>query len=179
MRCALIVSILLLLASCGGGRHSVRGGAPEQPGGGIQAGGQPPANPEAGSVRVSLSAEQDGSDWRVNLIAPDASDLYQIGGTLAFDSTKYEVLTVEAGGGLGQPENSYFVGRETSPGRVAFAYTKRFYGAGASGKLWLVSLRVHPKGSFSAADFKLDENQKLMARDSKKRVMHVEAGSAQ
>jgi hypothetical protein len=179
MRLGLIVSLLLLLASCGGGHAAPRGGQQDQLPGSGATGGQPTPNPDAGSVRVTLTADQDGSDWRVNLIAPSASDLYQIGGTIAFDSSKYAVVAVEAGGGLGQPDNSYFVGKETSPGRVAFAYTKRFYGAGANGKLWLVSLRVHPKGSFSAADFKLDPEQKLMARDSKKRVMRIDAGGAQ
>ena len=178
MRIGLIIFLLLLLASCGGGHRAARGGQQDQlPGN--STGGQPAADPNAGNVHLTLTAEQDGSDWRINLIAPSASDLYQIGGTLAFDSSKYEVVAVEAGGGLGQPENSYFVGKETSPGRVAFAYTKRFYGAGSSGKLWLVSLRVHPRSTFNAADFKLDENQKLMARDSKKRVMRVEVGGAQ
>lgn len=177
MRFALILSILVLLASCGGGHRTVRGGQQDLLPGSNRA-GQPAPNPDAGSVKLTLTSEQDGSDWRVNLMAPSASDLYQVGGTLTFDSTRYEVVAVEAGGGLGQPEDSYFVGQETSPGRVSFAYTKRFYGAGNSGKLWLLSLRVHPKGSFSAADFKLDQNQKLLARDSRKRVMKVEVGGA-
>jgi hypothetical protein len=176
MRLGLFISLLLLLASCGG-HGGTRGAGQQNPPGGLQT-GQPTPNPDAGSVRVTLDAQQDGGEWRVNLMAPSASDLYQIGGTLAFDSSKYSVVGVEAGGGLGQSDNSYFVGQETSPGRVAFAYTKRFWGAGASGKLWLVSLRVRPTGSFSLADFKLDENQKLLARDSKKRVMKVEIGGA-
>ena len=175
MRLGLLISLLLLLASCGGGQR-VRSGQQDQlPG---QAPGYPQPNPDAGSVHLTLTADDEGGQWRVNLVAPSASDLYQVGGTLAFDSSKYSVVAVEAGGGLGQPADSYFVGQETSPGRVAFAYTKRYWGNGASGKLWLVSLRVKPTGTFSLADFKLDPDAKLLARDSKKRVMQVVAGGA-
>lgn len=176
MRYALIVSLLLVLASCGGGSRP-RGGQQDQPPV-TQQPGQPQPDPAAGSLRVSLAAEQDGNDWRINLIAPSATDLYQIGGTLAFDSAKYELITIEAGGGLGQPNDSYFVGKETAPGRIGFAYTKRYWGSGANGKLNLVTLRVRPTGGvFSLADFRLDPNARLMARDSKKRVMRVEGGA--
>src|SRR5688500_16125138 len=144
MRFGLItLTLLLVLAGCGGGGSRARGGQPAAPGT-VQQPGQPQADPAAGSLRVSLTAEQEGSDWRVNLIAPAASDLYQIGGTLAFDSAKYEIVTIEARGGLGQPGDSYFVGKESAPGKVSFAYTKRYWGNGAIGKLSLVTLRVRP-----------------------------------
>jgi hypothetical protein len=177
MRLALIVSLLLILASCGGGGSRPRTGQPDAPAGGVQQPGQPQPDPAAGSLRVTLTSEQDGNDWRVTLTAPSASDLYQIGGTLAFDSAKYEVVSIEAGGGLGQPGDSYFVGKESSPGKVGFAYTKRYWGSGASGKLALVSLRVRPVGAFSLTDFKLDPAAKLLARDSQRRVMRVDGGA--
>jgi hypothetical protein len=61
---------------------------------------------------------------------------------------------------------------------VAFAYTKRFWGPGADGDVWLVSLRVRPNGTFNAADFSLLKDAKLLARDSKKRKIEVTAGGA-
>src|SRR5688572_28815146 len=133
MRLAFCIFFLLILTACG------KGAAPRQ-----QGSGDAPPEGTAGSVRLVLDAEQDGSQWRVNLRAPGARDLYQVGGTLAFDPLKYDVVAVEAGGGLGQPDSSYFAGQETEPGRVSFAYTRRYWGEGASGDLWLVSLRVRP-----------------------------------
>lgn len=167
MRLAFPVLILLLIAGCGKGA-----GAPRQQ-------GSQPAGDSAGSVRLTLTAEEAAGEWRVNLHAPGASDLYQVAGTLAFDPLKYDVVAVEAGGGLGQPDRSYFAGQETAPGRVAFAYTQRYWGEGSRGDLWLVSLRVRPRGEFRLGDFTLDRESRLLARDSKKRALQVEAGGAQ
>jgi hypothetical protein len=175
MRLGLIVSLLLLLVSCGGGRSAPRSGDQNPPPGNPQA--PVDLGPTAGSVHVALNATQDGNEWRVELVAPDASDLYQIGGTLAFDGAKYEVIAVEAGGGLGQPDTSYFVGQQTAPGRVDFAYTKRFFGEGSSGKLSLVHLRVRPTGRFELSDFRLDRARRLLARDSRRRLYEVREGA--
>jgi hypothetical protein len=170
MRLAFALVLLLILTGCGGGSAS-RSGNPNRPNGGV--------SDAAGTVKLTLDAEEQGGEWRVNLRAPQATDLYQVAGTLTFDALKYEVVAVEAGGGLGQPEDSYFVGRETEPGRVAFAYTKRYHGSGVSGDTWLVSLRVRPTGKFNAADFKLLQGERqLTARDSRKRRMTVTVGGA-
>src|SRR4051812_11195913 len=126
MRFAGFIILLVLLAGCGGGHRAPSGSSQTPAPGG--SGNSPTPNADAGSVRLVLDAKPDGGEWRVNLRAPGASDLYQVGGTLAFDTTKYQVVAVEAGGGLGQPDTSYFVGQETEPGRVAFAYTKRYWG---------------------------------------------------
>ncbi len=171
MRIALILLVLLILAGCGGGSSSRANPGEQQNNNG--------ASDAAGSVKLTLDAVQEGNVWRINLRAPRASDLYQVAGTLAFDTLKYDVVAVEAGGGLGTPENSYFAGQETSPGRVAFAYTRRYYGAGVSGDTWLVSLRVSPSATFSLSDFTLLQGDgAVLCRDSQKRKLAVSVGGA-
>jgi hypothetical protein len=166
MRVALPVLIFLLVSACGKGV-----GTPRQQ-------GSQPGDGTAGTVRLTLTSEEVEGEYRVNLQAPGASDLYQVAGTLTFDPLKYEVVAIEAGGGLGQPDSSYFAGQETAPGRAVFAYTRRFWGEGADGDLWLVSLRVRPRGAFRLADFAVDRESRLLARDSKKRELEVETGGA-
>jgi hypothetical protein len=172
MRIVLLLAVALLLAACGGGS----GSRTNQNNGAVPPVADAPGGDAAGRVTLALSAARDGELWRVNLKAPQATDLYQVGGTLAFDGGKYEVESIEAGGGLGQPATSYFIGQETAPGRVDFAYTRRFFGPGASGSVWLVSLRVRPTGQFRLSDFRLDEQARLLARDSKKQSLTVTVG---
>lgn len=168
LRSILISASLLALLGCGGGANSPAGA----PGAGQL---NAPSSGAPGSAALDLSAQREGASYRVNLYAQGASDLYQIAGTLSFDGGRYRVLTVEAGGGLGSPEEAVFLGTESAPGQVDFAYTKRAYGAGYSGDLWLLSVIVEPQaGDFSLGDFSLDQQPgKLLLRDSKKQALSV------
>lgn len=108
---------------------------------------------------------------RLMLAARDATDLYQVAGTLSYDPARYDLLNVEAGGGLGGPEDCYFVGGETVQGRVAFAYTKRWHGAGAQGSVNLLSVVIAPRRAFSLADFSVDTGPgQLLLRNSAKQA---------
>ena len=146
---------------------------------GCQAGSalhDPPQEQSAPALKLGLrlTAEQSGGDWRVLLTAPNASDLYQIAGTLRYDPARYDVLGVEAGGGLGGFEDCYFLSGEPVPGSIAFAYTKRRHGAGAGGDVTLLAVRVSPRGAFRVADFELDSAPgALVARDSAKRNFDI------
>ena len=81
---------------------------------------------------------------------------------------------MHAGGGLGKPPEAYFVWGERTPGRLDFAYTKRFYGPGATGTVPLLSVRVSTRAGFSLGDFTLDTAAgTLLARDSAKREFGV------
>jgi hypothetical protein len=96
-----------------------------------------------------------------------------------YDPQRYDLQNVEAGGGLGGPEECYFVGGESSAGRIAFAYTKKLYGPGVSGSVNLLSLRVAPKAGFSLSDFSLDTAPgKLLARNSKKQAFAASVEAA-
>lgn len=130
---------------------------------------------EAGDIRLALSAQPEGGDYRLILAAPNAADLYQVGGTLVYDPQRYSIVRVEAGGGLGDPQTSYFFDGEQAPGRHGFAYTKRYAEAGASGPVSLLHFIVHPLGSrFNLDDFTLATRElPLKARDSKKHDFRV------
>jgi hypothetical protein len=156
---------LLLLAACQGGGGTAPTLTPTAP----DQVGEPP-NP----LQLEITAAEAGDLWRVTLQAPQAQDLYQLAGTLVYDPALYTVATVEAGGGLGGPEESYFVWGERAPGRIDFAYTRRYYGTGASGPAALLSVRVNPIAEFALTDFTLDTSaDALLARDSLKRVLEV------
>jgi hypothetical protein len=153
---------LFFLVGCSGGAAGSR--LHTNPGGSV-------APATAGALKLSLSAAPEGGGYRLMLAAPSAQDLYQIAGAVKYDPQRYDLRTVEAGGGLGGPEDCYFVSGETTTGRIAFAYTKKLYGPGASGSVNLLCLRVTPKAGFSLADFSLDLTPgKLLARNSKKQV---------
>lgn len=156
---------LLLLAACqgGGGTAPTLARATPDPF------GAPP-----GPLQLELNAADTGDQWRVTLQAPQAQDLYQLAGTLLYDPARYSIVTVEAGGGLGGPEESYFVWGQRTPGRIDFAYTRRYHGKGASGPTALLSVRFRPLAGFALADFTLDAAEgALLARDSLKRVLEV------
>lgn len=158
---------LLFLAGCGGGATGARlaPGSHTGPGGA----NTPPAL--AGALKLTLRAAPDVGGYRLMLCAPSVQDLYQIAGAVQYNPQRYDLQSIEAGGGLGGPEDCYFVGGETSPGRIAFAYTKMQYGPGAMGSVNLLCLRVAPKANFSLGDFSLDQAPgKLLARNSKKQV---------
>jgi hypothetical protein len=159
-RLILIFSLFLLLAGCAGGSSAgPRGGQDSAP-----------VIPAAGTLLLDFVTEQVGDEVTVELRAPSAVDLYQVAGTLQFDPLRYEFVAVEAGGGLGQPGEALFVGQESQPGRVDFAYTQRWQGPGRNGLLRLLRLRVRATGQFDRADFSLDlRPDKLRARDSRRR----------
>jgi hypothetical protein len=160
------LAMLLLLVSCGGGFNGARPG----PGG----------KQSAGELALRLSASESGGTVKVVLSAPAAADLYQLAGTLLYDADKYSILAVEAGGGLGNPEESYFFSSEQTPGKLGFAYTKRMWGAGANGACQLLVLRAEAKGAFSPADFKLDTRAgQLRARNSAKVEFSANCGAAE
>lgn len=163
----LLTTLLLALLGCGGG-NSPAGAPGADEGAGLQANAP-------GSAALELSALRESANYRVNLYAQGVSDLYQIAGTLGFDGGRYRVLTVEAGGGLGSPQEAVFLGTESAPGQVDFAYTKRAYGTGYSGDLWLLSVVVEPlTGVFSLGDFTLDQTPgKLLLRNSKKQALNA------
>jgi len=117
----------------------------------------------------------------VELTASGIDDLYKVAGTLNFPSGGYAVERIEAGGGLGGPGESFFFGKETSPGHIDFAYTKRYFGPGESGNLRILRIILGKTGQVVAGDFVLDNSPgKLMLRDSAKREINLaQAGGAQ
>lgn len=154
--------LLILLAGCRGGSKSAITDAPDAPN-----------NSASGPVALSLDAvEQDGT-WRVTLTAT-GKDIYQAAGTLLCSEDSYNVLSIEAGGGLGGPRDCYFVGKETEPGKIDFAYTKRFHGSGVNGEAALLSIVVEPHSGFSLGDFTLAAEPELLIRDSAKQAIEFD-----
>lgn len=165
-----VLCSLLLLAGCGGKSSTPAASGP---------GNGPAVTPvpagEAGSVQLKLSAAQEGGNWRLILSAPEAADLYQLAGTLLYDPARYAIRRVEAGGGLGDPRESYFLDSEARPGERGFAYTRRYAGPGASGNTSLIHFIIEPvSGRFDLADFTLSTAEMpLKVRDSKKHDFSV------
>jgi hypothetical protein len=163
----------LLMSGCGsGGNTTTDPGRTEQPGNNDA----PTPSGEAGSVSLSLDALTEGASYRLVLSVPQAQDLYQLAGTLVYDPQRYRIERVEAGGGLGTPQDSYFMDAECTAGRRGFAYTRRFAGAGVGGPASLVHFIVTPLGQthFALADFSLNTAEApLKVRDSHKHEFRV------
>jgi hypothetical protein len=175
MRRLLAICLLLLISSCGGG-GSQRAGSPA-----VSNGEQPSPGRTAGALKLQLDAVPDGARWRVNLTAPQAADLYQIAGTLEYDQQGLRIVNIEAGGGLGGPEDAYFLSSTDEPGRIDFAYTMRLYGPGASGSVNLVSFVVESAGGANLSAVQLESAftlpsspVALRARDSQRRYFAPE-----
>lgn len=160
---AVVFAAVLFLFACGGG--------------GGQQGQQSPAQQVQGSdnalrqtLDLQLSSESyDDGSYRVLLHGKHARDLYQIAGSLRYDFALYEVIVVEAGGGLGQPDNSYFIDNIAEPGKLDFAYTRRWHGDGVNGDPLLMAVKVRPLGAFDLKDFRLEpQTDRFMLRDSDK-----------
>lgn len=151
----------VLFVACGGGQSS-----------GINANRQ--VEPGQDQLRTALNLELssealDNGSYRVYLYGRQARDLYQIAGSLLFDTGLYTVELVEAGGGLGGPDESYFVDGQSEAGRLDFAYTRRWFGDGISGDPLLLSVTFRPLGSFSEKDFSIDSSPgAIRVRDSHK-----------
>ncbi len=158
---------LLFLAACGGAVKAPVSGKPADP-------GAPPAS--SAQLELALNAVPSDSLWRVTLSAPTARDLYQIAGSISYDTSRYEIVRTEAGGGLGSPEDALYISGEPQPGKLDFAYTRRMAGPGVDGPTNLYSIIVRPldaAGSLSpgeiASDFELDlADSRLVARNSRK-----------
>lgn len=163
----LTVLFLLLLMGCGGGGSVPGAQQLDQP---LPVNNQPADSDQA---RLVLDAEALGNgEWSLMLRASQASDLYQIAGTLQFDPNAYELLSVEAGGGLGDPSEAYFVNSGGRNGELDFAYTSRYYGRINSGDLNLLRLKLRPTTEFSLADFSLPlETDSLLIRNSGKQLL--------
>lgn len=167
--CALGAICLLILAACGGGTAK----APAS--GNQSAGPSAPADTQ-GELDLALQAQAEGTNWRITLSAPNATDLYQIAGSISYDTTRFSVVTAEAGGGLGGPVEALYVSGEPEPGRLDFAYTKRAAGPGFSGQLNLYSVVVQPLDGAAqlspaqvASEFRLELAEgRIRARDSRK-----------
>ena len=170
MRNSIWIVVTLCLAACAAGCRG-NSAAVNLP----ASGGSNPAGGQANTVRLTLDAKQEAGDYRLILSAPNASDLYQLAGTLVYDPQRYTLQRVEAGGGLGGPEASYLFDGEHTAGRHAFAYTKRYAGPGANGAVSLLHFIVVPlQGKFKLDDFKLDTTAgQLKVRDSKKHDFSV------
>jgi len=167
MKRLLTALALVLLAGCGGGGSGTGTTIPLPDDAGTA--------DETGAVTLELSAQAQDGNWRVVLSAPAATDLYQLAGTLAYDPADYTVLDCQAGGGLGAPEECYFLSGEAAAGEVDFAYTRRFHGAGASGDLCLLAVLVQSTGEFRLADFSLETAaDQLVVRDSQRRRLAVD-----
>lgn len=166
MRKLLTLFAMILLAGCGGGGQATLSPLP--------AGRPAPASNDARSLTLKLQAEDAGANRRVVLVATDAVDLYQLAGTLTYDSSRYQLVEAASAGGLGEPDDSYFMCQETEPGRLDFAYTRRFYGPGVTGEVPLLDVVVSPSAQFSLADFAIDDQPgELLARDSAKRELAI------
>ncbi|MCB1217605.1 hypothetical protein KDL44_09435 [bacterium] len=159
---------LLLLLGCGGSGSGDSGNTP------LPAGNTAPGADNADrSISLVLEATPlTGDEWSLMLSADDAADLYQLAGSLQFDPLRYEVLSTEAGGGLGGPEEAYFLSSGEDSGTLDFAYTSRYWGRLNSGDLNLLRLRLRALDGFSLADFSLPlETDVLRLRDSRKREL--------
>lgn len=155
--------ILILLVGCSGsGNQSLLS---------VQ---DPQESPDAGVVQLALKAVQAGTTYKVTLLSPAASGLYQIAGSLEYDSQRYSLLSVEPGGGLGDADDTYFAWGEPWTGSIDFAYTRRFHGPGVEGQAGLVVFTVDAPDGFSATDFRLDTAPgSLVVRDSSKQAMEA------
>ncbi|MCB1186855.1 hypothetical protein KDL29_06770 [bacterium] len=160
---------LLTLLGCGGGGADRGGNADLSPGGNAPL----PGSVDERSVSLLLEATPiQGDEWSLMLSAEDATDIYQLAGSVLFDPTMYEITSVEAGGGLGGPEDAYFVNSSADEGKLDFGYTSRWFGRVNSGDLNLLRLRVRALGDFSLGDFSLPlEPDSLRVRDSQKREL--------
>ncbi|MCH7471558.1 hypothetical protein IIA79_01200, partial [bacterium] len=68
-----------------------------------------------------------------------------------------------------------FFSGEPVPGELAFAYTRRYFGPGASGPVDLLSVKITPLDHFTLSDFELDTSPgALIVRDSAKRELVVQ-----
>jgi hypothetical protein len=148
----LICVAAFALAACGGSgvsRNNVTtgGNTPATPAG--LDGAAAPHAQSAGGLSLAFRAVPEGSDWRVTLAAPSARDLYQIAGSVEFDASQFEIVSPEAGGGLGGPGDAFFTAKESTPGKLDFAYTIRRYGPGRDGAVDLLSLLVRQKNPAS------------------------------
>jgi hypothetical protein len=185
--------LVLLCAACGGGNSrganlgagngAGQGNTAQQPASGSQSGLAAPHSQSAGELELNIAAAPDGDDWRVTLSASAAKDLYQLAGSIDFDPAAYEILSPEAGGGLGGPENAIFSAQQRISGRLDFAYSIRRFGPGRDGELSLISLKVRslsgdkPSASEVARAFKLDNSEgRLLARSSSKQRFDVSVG---
>jgi hypothetical protein len=161
---AACIAVLLFVACGGGGQPS-----------GVNADPQVDHSPDQlrSALDLDLSSEAlDNGIYRILLHGRHAKDLYQIGATLEFDPALYEIVLVEAGGGLGGPHESYFIDGLTKPGKLDFAYTRRWFGDGISGDPLLLSVKVRPLGKFNKQDFRIDTSAAaIRVRDSKKQEM--------
>jgi hypothetical protein len=166
----LTLLVLLLLMGCGGSGHD--SGLPltvSDPDS-----GQPGSQLEHAANLVLAAQALESGEWSLMLSSREASDIYQIAGSLLFDQTKYEIVSVEAGGGLGGPDEAYFVNSYESAGELDFAYTSRYFGSIHSGNINLLRLKIRPVDSFSLTDFSLPTTpDKLLVRDSHKRALET------
>ena len=81
---------------------------------------------------------------------------------------------MSSAGGLGGEQDSYFLWEETQPGRIDFAYTRRYFGPGASGDVNLLRVEFESLEETGGPDFALDSSPgALLARDSAKRQFEV------
>ncbi len=161
-----MVVAALLFVACGGGGGST--GVSDRV-------NQPQISPDGdrGTLSLVLSSETaaDGNR-RILLHGRNARDLYQIAASLRFDPVLYDIVLVEAGGGLGDPEQSYFLDSQSEPGKLDFAYTRRWYGDGVNGDPLLLSVKVRPLAAFNLSDFRIDNNtESIRVRDSRKHVL--------
>lgn len=168
MRRLLTIIALILLAGCGGG-----GGATLSP---LPSSGAAPTPETSGPLTLALEVETAGDARRIVLSARDAVDLYQLAATLEYDASRYQLVEAVSGGGLGNAAESYFICEETAPGQLDFAYTRRYYGPGASGEVRLLEVVVNPLAEFALSDFSIsDQPGALLARDGAKRELAVTA----
>lgn len=164
--------VLLMLLGCGGGKDSTGTQLPFGP-----AAGDNPAGIDADStVRLVLDAENLSADeWSLMLRTQDAADLYQIAGSMLYPQDGYELLSVEAGGGLGGPDEAYFVNSESDSGKLDFAYTSRWYGRKNNGELNLLRLRIRAIDGFRLDDFELPQDSGMLRlRNSDKQDLEAE-----
>ncbi|MEP0814830.1 MAG: hypothetical protein HRF49_09240 [bacterium] len=126
-----------------------------------------------GAPKLWLTREREGDRLSITLSATSVSDLYQIGGTLAYDSSALKFLAMTPDGNWGAPEDRIEFATETSLG-LDFALSKKYIGPGLSGAVRLAEFKfevLDPAGDISIGWF-----EPPIVRDRKKRDLEIIAG---
>ncbi len=134
--------------------------------------------PASGFSANTLALEEDfatangESSLTVTVFAESFFDLYQIAGTLCYDTESLELTNVSQGSFLGDPPEVVFFHRSDRKGDVPFALTRRDVSPGAIGRGIL--LRAH----FRVLTNRLPERlvwleHELLARDSQRHRIEV------
>lgn len=173
----LFLALILLLYACGGSKTGKAGGSASIGSGTLgeaDSGETFDASRSTGLPELRLASEIDGDQLFVRLEGISLADFYQIGGVLEFDRALLEFQVMTPDGVWGEPSERIEFARDTG-GKVEFALSKRYIGAGISGNARLAEFRfriLDPSG-----DLGVRFAASPLVRDSKKHDLVVGVGS--